>query len=58
MSDKAEPTKEICEWTKTQLRDNFALLSRIVAQPTFACTKCGRVANDKKWLCKPKKLST
>lgn len=56
MSEKPAPTKEICEWSKTQLRDHFELLARIVAEPTYACSKCGRAANDKKWLCKPKKL--
>lgn len=51
------PTKEICDWTKVQLRDHFELLEEIVAHPKYACTKCGRAANAKKWLCKAKKLS-
>ena len=36
--------------------NHFALLMKIVAEPSYACTKCGRAANSKKWLCKPKKL--
>jgi hypothetical protein len=56
MSDKPEPTKEICHWTKSQLENHFGLLAKIVAEPTYGCTKCGRAANAKKWLCKPKKL--
>lgn len=56
MSDKSEPTKELCEWSKDQIREHFELLAYIVAKPTYVCTKCCRAANQKKWLCKPKKL--
>lgn len=52
------PTKEICDWSKAQLRDHFELLETIVAQPKYACTKCGRAAISKKWLCKAKKLTS
>lgn len=51
------PTKELCDWSKAQLRDHFDLLEQIVAEPRYACPKCGRAANSKKWLCKAKKLS-
>jgi hypothetical protein len=56
MAEKDLPTKEICNWTKAQLENHFALLAKITAEPTVGCSKCGRVANSKKWLCKPKKL--
>jgi lipopolysaccharide biosynthesis regulator YciM len=56
MADKDIPTKEICHWTKSQLENHFVLLAQIVTEPKYACTKCGRAANAKKWLCKPKKL--
>jgi len=61
MSDKKPskakpPTKELCEWSKAQLRDHFELLEKIVANPKYVCTQCGRAANAKKWLCKAKKL--
>jgi len=56
MSDK-KPTQELCEWSRTQLCNHFELLEKIVARPKCACTKCGRAANAKKWLCKPKKLA-
>ena len=39
MADKDPPTKEICHWTKSQLETHFELLSKIVAEPNFACTK-------------------
>ena len=57
MSDSKKPTRELCEWSKAQLRDHFELLEEIVSRPKFACPKCGRVANAKKWLCKARKLS-
>jgi len=56
MSKKSEPKDELCDWSKSDLKDNFDLLAKIVREPVFACTKCGRAANEKKWLCKPKKL--
>jgi len=56
MSNKSEPKGEICEWSRSELQEHWQLLAKIVASPTFACTKCGRAANQKKWLCKPKKL--
>ena len=31
-------------------------LRKLVSAPQFLCTKCGRVANKKKLLCKPVKL--
>ncbi len=51
------PTKELCDWSKAQLRDHFELLESIVAHPKYVCPKCGRAANAKKWLCKAKKLT-
>ena len=56
MSDK-KPSKELCEWSRDQLRDHFDQLQKIVASPKYACTKCGRAASAKKWLCKPKRLA-
>jgi lipopolysaccharide biosynthesis regulator YciM len=57
MSEK-KPTKELCEWSKAQLREYFDQLQKIVTQPKYACTKCGRAAAAKKWLCKAKKLAS
>jgi len=51
-----KPTQELCEWSQDQLLDHFEKLQKIVARPKYACTKCGRAANAKKWLCKGKKL--
>jgi len=56
MASKKPPTVEICEWTRDEMREHFVLLSKIVSAPKYLCPKCGRVANQKKWLCKTKKL--
>ena len=48
--------KTLCEWTRTELREHLPQLRVIVAQPKFVCTKCGRAAGDKAYLCKPKPL--
>ena len=53
-----KPTKELCDWSKAQLRDHFELLEKIVTKPKYACSKCGRAASAKKWLCKAKKLQS
>ena len=55
---KKEKTFEetLCDWTRRDLEKRFDLLCEIVACPRFVCTKCGRVAGEKKWLCKPRKL--
>lgn len=46
----------LCKWKKDQYDKKFADLVEIVRKPKFACMKCGRVANSRKWLCKPKPL--
>jgi len=35
----------------------FEKFSSIVSNPKYACTKCGRVADKKKWLHKPIELT-
>ena len=49
-------SKTICDWSRRELRDHFDQLQKIVERPKYACTKCGRAASAKKWLCKPKRL--
>jgi hypothetical protein len=48
--------EEICKWKRDEYPKRLEELRGIVADPQFVCTKCGRVANKKKWLCKPVKL--
>jgi hypothetical protein len=54
---KIKEGKELCDWSKKDLAEHFDLLCEIVVAPTHVCTKCGRAASDKRWLCKPKKLA-
>ena len=46
-------TKELCKWKQNDIIKNLAKFSDIVRNPEFVCTKCGRVADKKKWLHKP-----
>lgn len=48
--------KTLCDWSKGDLKDHFDQLRAIVEQPKYACTKCGRAAAFKKYLCKAKEL--
>ena len=56
MSKSPAKVKQLCDWSKKDLREDFPRLRRIVAEPRYACVKCGRVADKKQWLCKPKAL--
>jgi hypothetical protein len=53
MGDK---NKAICKWSKSRFVKDLDLLREIVRDPLFLCKDCGRVAHEKKWLCKPTKL--
>lgn len=48
MGDKK---RTICDWK--DIEKKLKQLRKIVRDPQFACRKCGRVANDKDYLCKP-----
>ncbi|TWT42765.1 hypothetical protein [Botrimarina hoheduenensis] len=54
----SKPRKNLCDWSKKELRERFAELTQIVAEPRFVCVKCGRAAACKAILCKPKTLLT
>ena len=47
--------KTMCD-LKKQLKSDMAAYQLLVIHGTHVCTKCGRVANDKKRLCKAEKL--
>ena len=49
-------SKSLCDWSKSELKDNARQLAKLVCDASHYCTKCGRVANDRQVLCKPKKL--
>jgi hypothetical protein len=52
----ADKTKELCKWKRSEFASELPLLKRIVANPKHVCEKCGRVADKKKRLCKPRPL--
>jgi hypothetical protein len=45
--------KTICKWDKDEIKDDLDKLKDIVMPPKFICRKCGRVAKDSDYLCKP-----
>ncbi|SUB91486.1 hypothetical protein [Photobacterium damselae] len=50
-------TKSLCKYRRTEISDQFALISQIVSEPNYICSSCTRVASDKAYLCKPSALS-
>lgn len=49
--------KNLCEWTKSDLKAKPGKYARLVLPPRYLCTACGRVASDADRLCKPVRLS-
>lgn len=49
-------SETVCKWDRKEFLDNFEELKRIARDARYICRKCGRVARDKDWLCKPEKL--
>lgn len=49
--------RSLCKFKK-HIEENFETLGNLVCKPTFICMKCGRVANDERFLCRPKELTT
>ena len=47
--------KHLCDLSKS-VKKNLDRYARLVDRPKHVCTDCGRVANNKKMLCEPKKL--
>lgn len=45
--------KKLCNWSKKKIKKDLEELSRIVEAPTKVCKKCGRVAGNPAYLCKP-----
>jgi len=49
--------KMLCKWKQEDIAKKLDKFSDIVRNPQFVCTKCGRVADKKKWLHKPVALN-
>ncbi len=49
----AKGMKTICKWEKDEVRDDLEKLKELVNPPHFICRKCGRVAKESDYLCKP-----
>ena len=54
----AELKKKMCKIGKDDFRKNEEAVIAQVLSPKYICTKCLRVASDKKLLCKPRKLES
>ena len=53
----AAKAKKLCNWKSQDITKKLDKFSDIVRNPQFVCTKCGRVADKKKWLHKPMALT-
>jgi len=49
-------SKHLCDRKKSQIVDNLERYRDLVREPRFVCKECGRVAGQKKWVCKPMSL--
>ena len=47
--------KSLCKLKKS-CKKEFGSYVALVNKPRHVCTKCGRAANKKKYLCKPRKI--
>jgi len=50
-------TEKICKLNCRDFEKNPDAIFKIVNKPKFICSKCLRVAKNKKYLCKPVALS-
>ena len=50
--------KSRCSMKYNDIEKNPAEFKELVSNPKFVCRKCGRVAGDKKVLCKGKKIKS
>jgi hypothetical protein len=46
----------LCKWPKERFQKDLEELKKVVAKPKYVCTKCGRVARKKGYLCHPERI--
>jgi hypothetical protein len=49
--------KTICDWNKSEIKENKKILFSLIKNPTYYCKKCARASNDESYLCKAEKIS-
>lgn len=53
----ADKPKKLCKLVKKDfLKGDLEEYIKLVKKPEYICDKCGRVANEKKFLCSSEKL--
>ena len=48
--------KTLCDWSKKDILAKPDRLAEMVSEPRYFCSKCARVANNPRRLCKARKL--
>ncbi|MDA3861212.1 MAG: hypothetical protein PF445_08285 [Melioribacteraceae bacterium] len=49
--------KKLCDWNKTDIKENKTLLFTLIKTPNQYCKKCARTACDENYLCKAEKIT-
>lgn len=48
--------KKLCDWNKTEIKENKTLLFPIIKTPDYYCKKCARTASAETYLCKAERI--
>jgi len=54
--EQKQDGKRLCKWDKDDIDEKLDKLKGIVVPARFICRKCGRVAKESGYLCKPAEL--